>query len=63
MSDYKHEIAMLAFAIAEDEYGKDFYELPEEMQDKVSYEAMDRYTNDRVADAEHYADLMKEGEL
>ena len=46
MSDYKEAIQIHADEIAWNNYDKDFYDLSEELQDKVYAEAEEQYADD-----------------
>jgi hypothetical protein len=48
MSDYKYEIQMIAEEIAEDEYGKDYHSLTDELQCAVYSRAMETWSERRV---------------
>ena len=52
MSDYKYEMQLLAEQAAEDQFGKDFYSLASEQQDKLYREAMDDWHDNKVSQAE-----------
>lgn len=45
MSDYKEAIQIYADEIARDDYDKEFYDLREELQDKVYAEAEEQYAD------------------
>lgn len=52
-SDYKYAIQMIAEEMAEEKYGKDFYDLSDDAQYEVYTEASRRYW-DRLADLGDY---------
>ena len=52
-SDYKYDMQMIAEELAEERYGKDFYELPSEVQYATFNEAVQEYAN-RMADRGDY---------
>jgi len=56
MGDYKYEMQLLAEQTAEEVYGKDFYELPQNVQDKVYNGAITDWMNSKVAAAEALKD-------
>jgi hypothetical protein len=49
MSDYKYDIQLLAETIAEEELGKDYWALPDEMQTTVFKLAEERYWERRYS--------------
>ena len=58
MSDYKFDMQLIAEQIAENRYGRDFYELPIELQIEVFGEATQEWS-DRQADR---ADFLRKAE-
>ena len=52
--DYKYDMQLIAEQIAEDEYGKDFYELSNELQYQV-YTRAEREYVERACDRADYA--------
>lgn len=54
--DYKYAMQMRAEEIAEEEYGMDFYDLPEHIQTKVFREAEEGHFDDMA----HRADMMRD---
>jgi hypothetical protein len=48
MSDYKYGMQLIAEELAEDRYGKGFYELTDEQQFSLYNEAMDQYVERRL---------------
>jgi len=46
--DYKYDMQMIAEELAEERFGKDFYELPQETQFQLFDEAMAQYVERRV---------------
>ena len=59
-SDYKYDIAMEAEAIAENEYGMDFYKLPAAIQSKVYERGMDAWRDKQLGRADYLNDVRKE---
>jgi hypothetical protein len=51
--DYKYEMQLIAEQIAEDEYGKDFYELSQDLQYQVFTRAEREYV-ERACDRADY---------
>ncbi len=51
--DYKYDMQMIAEELAENRYGKDFYDLDDDTQYAVFNEAMGEYS-DRMADMGDY---------
>jgi hypothetical protein len=47
-SDYKYDMQMIAEELAEERYGKDFYDLPDEVQYRLYDEAMNQYVERRI---------------
>lgn len=61
--DYKEGIQLEAERIAWEVYDEDFYELSEELQDKVYREAEENYIEGLVGRAEAIYDALREGGL
>ena len=59
--DYKYEMQMLAEAAAEEEYGMDFYDLPEDVRHKVFSAAEETYFENRAHEADLMRDRMMDG--
>ena len=59
-TDYKYDIAMEAEAIAENEYGMDFYKLPASIQSKVYERGMDAWRDKQLSRADYLNDVRKE---
>ena len=60
-SDYKYAIQMEAEEIAEREYGKSFYDLPDALQTKVYEQGMDSWRDEQLSRADMLNDREKEG--
>lgn len=60
MGDYKYEMQLRAEQAAEDEYGKDFYDLPSDKQDKLFNQASVDYAEDVHARAEALRDARED---
>jgi hypothetical protein len=52
MSDMKWETFEIALDIAQDEYGKDFYELSQDERDEVYGRAAEAWMEGRISQAE-----------
>ena len=61
MSDYKYNIAEIAFQMAEDEYGQDYYELDGPTQMLIHEKASEEYWNNVAVRADAMFDAMMEG--
>jgi len=46
--DYKYDMQMIAEELAEERFGKDFYDLPQDVQFQLFEEAMGQYVERRV---------------
>ena len=51
--DYKYDMQMIAEELAEERYGREFYDLPKNLQYETFSEAMQAYS-DRLADRADY---------
>jgi len=60
MSDYKWEMTCRAMEIAEERFGCDFYDLPQDKQSAVFREAMNDWTDQQCAKADYLNDVAKE---
>ena len=60
LSDYKYWITCKADEIAEDEYGKDYYDLTDEEQGKVYQKATASYTDAYSGMMDYYQETRKE---
>jgi hypothetical protein len=56
MSDYKYEMQLLAEQRAEEVYGKDFSELPSDVQDRLFTGASEAWIDNKHAQAESLED-------
>ena len=63
MSDYKYEMQQLAEQAAEEQYGKDFSELPPDVQGKLYSDAMDDWGDQQSARAEDARDAARDREM
>ena len=52
-SDYKYDIQMKAEEIAEEEFGTEFYSLPQDVQMQVYQRGMDVWRDDQCARADY----------
>ena len=59
-TDYKYAMQVVAEEIAETEYDKDFYDLPQEIQDKVYNMGVDRFTDKMISKVDALLDREKE---
>jgi hypothetical protein len=57
--DYKWDIQVRAEQIAEDEHGCDFYDLSDELQDKVYQQATEGYADSLAFRADYLNDLTR----
>ena len=48
MEDYKYQMQLIAEEMAEERYGKDFYDLPQDVQFTLYDEAMNQYVERRL---------------
>lgn len=63
MSDYKYEMQLLAEQAAEEKYGKDFSELPSDLQDELYHHAIDDWHDQRAESADMMHDAARDKEM